>query len=85
MLWQNSPASGTWLWYLDPTTDGRTRLITRMRDRYRWWKPWVLLPQLAVDVLDFPFMRACMLGIKARAEQGHAEPRAESGARAEAR
>src|SRR5512139_1483627 len=71
MLWRNSPEAGTWLWYLEPLDEDHTRLITRMRDRYHWLKPWFLLPQLAVDVIDFPFMRKCMLGIKARAEKTH--------------
>jgi len=69
MLWQNNVRAGTWLWYLDDIEGTRTRLITRMRDRYDWRQPWRLPMQLAVDVLDWPFMRACMLGIKARAER----------------
>jgi hypothetical protein len=62
------PSGGTWLWYLDPIDESRTRLITRMRESYRWTNPLILPGQLAVDVGDFPFMRKVLLGIKARAE-----------------
>jgi hypothetical protein len=78
MLWRGKDAdvdalsrrgvsSGTWLWYLDPVDETHTRLITRMRDRYRWTSPYIAV-QLAVDAFDFPFMRKVLLGIKARAE-----------------
>ena len=69
MLWKGSAKGGTWLWYLDPIDDTHTRLITRMRDRYHWNNPIRLGPQLAVDLFDWPFMRKCMLGVKARAER----------------
>ncbi len=60
-------SSGTWLWRLEPLDEGHTRLLTRMRDHYRWTSPYILI-QLAVDAFDFPFMRKALLGIKARAE-----------------
>jgi hypothetical protein len=60
-------SGGTWLWYLDAIDDSHTRLITRMRDEYRWTSP-LIATQLAVDVGDFPFMRRVLLGVKARAE-----------------
>ena len=76
MLWRGKDAgmdalarrgvsSGTWLWYLDPVDETHTRLITRMRDQYRWSSPYLLI-QLAVDAFDFPFMRKVLLGIRAR-------------------
>jgi hypothetical protein len=78
MLWRGKNAdgnavarggisAGTWLWYLDPIDGTHTRLITRMRDEYRWTSPYIAI-QLLVDAFDFPFMRKVMLGIKARAE-----------------
>jgi hypothetical protein len=78
MLWRGKDAgldavarrgvsAGTWLWYLDPIDETHTRLLTRMRDEYRWTSPFILV-QLLTDVLDFPFMRRVLLGIKARAE-----------------
>jgi hypothetical protein len=60
--------AGTWLWYLDPIDERRTRLITRMRDRYDWTSP-MIVTQLLVDAFDFPFMRRVLLGIKERAER----------------
>ena len=60
-------SSGTWLWRLEPLDESHTRLLTRMRDHYRWTSPYILI-QLAVDAFDFPFMRKALLGIKARAE-----------------
>ena len=60
-------SAGTWLWYLEPVDETHTRLITRMRDQYRWTSPYIAI-QLAVDAFDFPFMRKVLLGIKARAE-----------------
>ncbi len=89
MLWRGKDAggdarsrrgvsSGTWLWYLDPVDEAHTRLITRMRDQYRWTSPYLLI-QLAVDAFDFPFMRKVLLGIKARAEAWAARQAGESG------
>lgn len=69
MLWRASDHAGTWLWYLDPVDDTHTRLITRMRDEYRWTNALVLCQQIATELGDLPFMRRCMLGIKARAER----------------
>ncbi len=69
MLWRTGDSAGTWLWYLDPIDGTRTRLITRMRDRYHWRDPIALAQQLAVDLFDIFFMRKCLLGIKARAER----------------
>jgi hypothetical protein len=69
MLWTGGAGQGTWLWYLDPLDDGHTRLITRLRDHYEWASPVLLPQQLLTDVGDFPFMRRCLLGVKARAER----------------
>jgi hypothetical protein len=68
MLWRTGDTSGTWLWYLDAVDETHTRLITRMRDEYRWTSPGIIV-QLSVDLFDIPFMRKCMLGVKARAER----------------
>ena len=69
MLWRASETAGTWLWYLDPVDETHTRLITRMRDKYRWTDPLVLPQQLITELGDLPFMRKCLLGVKARAER----------------
>jgi hypothetical protein len=60
---------GSFLYYLDPIDEKQTRLLIRMRDKYRWLNPPILLMQLAVDVGDIIFQRKHLLGLKARAER----------------
>jgi hypothetical protein len=60
---------GTFLYYLDPIDARSTRLIIRMRDKYRWFNPPILAMQLAVDVGDIFFQWAHLQGVKARAER----------------
>jgi hypothetical protein len=60
---------GTFLYYLNPIDNKRTRLIIRMRDKYRWLNPPILAMQLAVDVGDIFFQWKHLLGVKARAER----------------
>ncbi|MGA3116005.1 MAG: hypothetical protein ABSF90_16410 [Syntrophobacteraceae bacterium] len=70
MLWaggDSSATAGTWAWGLYPSGDGQTRLVTRLRGRYNWRSPWIVL-LLLVDTFDIVMMRRCMLGIKERAE-----------------
>ena len=67
MTW-NLPGRGlSWAWGLYPLDGRRTRLVTRLRWRYRWKFP-VILGYFMIDVGDFIMMRKCMLGIKRRAE-----------------
>jgi hypothetical protein len=60
---------GSFLWYLDPIDERHTRLMIRMRDRYRWFNPLILMMQLAVDAFDIFFQWKCLNGVKARAER----------------
>jgi hypothetical protein len=60
---------GSFLYYLDPIDERRTRLMIRMRDKYRWLNPPVLAMQLAVDVGDIFFQWKHLLGIKVRDER----------------
>jgi hypothetical protein len=69
VLWRTGDASGTWLWYLDPIDERHTRLITRLRDEYKWTNPPILAQQIITELGDLPFMRKCLLGIKARSER----------------
>ena len=58
----------TWLWYLEPTSEGGTRLIWRMRNgTYDWTSPF-LVAQMATDLGDFVIVRNALLSIKERAE-----------------
>jgi hypothetical protein len=67
LIWQQ-PVS-TWVWTLEPTGDGGTRLVTRLRIRYEWRRPSEALLSLVLNEFgDFPMMRRMLLGVKARAE-----------------
>ena len=57
----------TWAWALTPLAQGRTRLVTRLRQRYRP-TPGRLLPVILAEFADFAMMRKMLLGIKSRAE-----------------
>jgi hypothetical protein len=68
LWWTGKDGQTTWSWGLYPTSDGATRLVTRVRAPFSWRQPvsavWILLDEIA----DFPMMRKCLLGIKRRAE-----------------
>jgi hypothetical protein len=57
----------TWSWLLRPLPDGRTRLITRLKEHYRR-RPSALLTVALLEFGDFAMMRKMLLGLKARAE-----------------
>jgi hypothetical protein len=67
MLWEKP--GGTWLWLLQPTGAGHTRLITRLRSRYAWAKPAIVTELILMEIGDPFMMRKCLLGIKQRAER----------------
>jgi hypothetical protein len=67
MLWWDNEGDLTWYWGLAPLDESQTRLITRVRMRYRWLSP-VILFNLLVEFADIVMMRKCLLGIKQRAE-----------------
>jgi hypothetical protein len=67
LWWDDSTQDTTWTWALDPVDRWRTRLITRVRMRYRWTRPSILF-SLLVEFADLVMMRRCLLGIKQRAE-----------------
>jgi hypothetical protein len=65
MVW--SKPNSTWAWRLTPLDGHRTRLVTRLRQRYQ------LTPALPITVglmelADFPMMRQMLRGIRSRAE-----------------
>jgi hypothetical protein len=65
LVWAKPDSS--WSWVLRPLPGGRTRLVTRLRRRYRLSFGAVLTVVLA-EFGDFPMMRKMLLGIKERAE-----------------
>lgn len=67
MVWRDDQGHTSWLWLLDPVDEQTTRLITRVRMRYRWFRPEIAF-DLLVEFGDLVMMRKCMLGIKERAE-----------------
>ncbi len=74
LWWDDKTHDSTWAWALYPVDEHRTRLITRVRMRYRWTKPTILF-SLLVEFADLVMMRKCLLGIKQRAEHLAATPR----------
>ena len=67
LLWTKSDS--TWMWLLTPTTDGGTRLVTRIRAQYDWRHPAsALFGMLLMEFGDFAMLRRMLRGIKTRAE-----------------
>jgi hypothetical protein len=57
----------TWAWTLTSAGPGRTRLVTRLRQRYQP-TPTGLMTIVLAEFGDFAMMRKMLLGIKSRAE-----------------
>jgi hypothetical protein len=78
LWWTGKDGQTTWAWGLYPTSNGATRLVTRVRVPFSWRRPvsgvWLVLDEVA----DFPMMRKCLLGIKRRAEARAANVRPSS-------
>lgn len=66
MIW-GTPGDTTWTWQLDPIADSSTRLISRVRSRYRWFSPSIAF-SLLVEFGDFWMMRKMLLNLRERAE-----------------
>jgi hypothetical protein len=66
----------TWVWRL-AELDGRTRLITRLRSRYRWRRPADALMSLVLNEFgDFAMMNKMLRTLKHRAEASARSPAA---------
>ena len=66
MLWGTLPDT-TWLWVCEPRADGTTRLITRIRSRYRWLSPSIAFSML-IEFADIWMIRMMLLNLRERAE-----------------
>ena len=66
MVW-GTPGDTTWAWQLDERPDGTTRLVSRMRSRYRWLSPRIVL-SMALELGDVVMMRKMLLNLRDRAE-----------------
>jgi hypothetical protein len=69
MVWLKPDSS--WSWRLVRLPGGGTRLVTRLKQRYRA-TPAVLVTVVLAECGDFPMMRRMLLGIKKRAEHTRA-------------
>ncbi len=65
LLW--AKPDSTWSWTLRAMPDGRTRLVTRLGQRYRA-APATCVTVILAEFGDYPMMRRMLLGIKQRAE-----------------
>lgn len=66
MTW-GTPGDTTWVWIIEPQPDGTSRVITRIRSRYRWFSPSILFSAL-LEFADIWMLRKMLAGIKERAE-----------------
>jgi hypothetical protein len=75
MLWVHRPHEGeepdsTWCWRLTALPTGGTRVVTRMKQGYRWQTPrFALFNLVLMELGDFAMERRMLIGIKARAER----------------
>jgi hypothetical protein len=69
MLW--AKPHSTWAWKLVPLEGGRTRLITRVKDRYPWRaSPGnALVSLILMEFGDFAMMRKLLRNVKRRAQR----------------
>jgi hypothetical protein len=85
MLWvhrphADEPADSTWSWRLTSLPDGGTRLVTRMKQDYRWRTPRLAAFNLILmEFGDFAMERRMLKGIRTRAESLARRPEFTSG------
>jgi hypothetical protein len=75
LLW--SKPDSTWAWTLEPVEGDRTRLVTRLKVRYRC-RPDALLTIPLIELGDFAMMRRMLLGLRDRAERHRPQTQPES-------
>jgi hypothetical protein len=81
MLWVHRPhpaeaPDSTWSWRLVKQPGSRTRLVTRMKQDYRWQTPPLAAFNLwLMEFGDFAMERKMLKGIKRRAEGAASSPR----------
>jgi hypothetical protein len=67
LIWEKPDS--TWSWKLVPLDGDRTRLITRLKQRYAWESPASAISALVLlEFGDFAMIRRVLKGIRARAE-----------------
>ena len=65
LVWAKRDSS--WAWQLTPLPGGRTRLVTRLKQRYPP-RPESLVTIPLLELGDFPMMRRMLIGLKQRCE-----------------
>ena len=72
MLWvftKGTPWEGsTWSWGLYETGNGKTKLVSRLRFKYRFDSFQQIVSCAMIDPVEILMMRSTLLGIKYRAE-----------------
>ena len=66
MIW-GTPGDTSWVWQLDPRTNGTTRVITRIRSRIQW-TPMSIAFSTLIEVADIWMIRKMLLNLRDRAE-----------------
>jgi hypothetical protein len=66
MIW-GTPDDTSWTWLLDPQPDGSTRVLSRVRSRYRWLSPSIAFSML-LEFADIWMMRRMLLNLRERVE-----------------
>jgi hypothetical protein len=66
MVW-GTPGDTSWAWVLDARPDGSTRVITRVRTRFRWLSPTIAFSML-LEFADIWMMRRMLLNLQERVE-----------------
>jgi hypothetical protein len=75
MIWLHKPheddqPDSTWSWRLTRLPGGSTRLVTRMKQDYRWQTPRLaMFNVILMEFGDFAMERRMLKGIKVRAER----------------
>ncbi|MHB1134561.1 MAG: hypothetical protein ACYC4L_19495 [Chloroflexota bacterium] len=67
LLWWDNVGDSTWAWQIYAEGEGSSRLVTRVRTKYRPLSPAIFF-NLLIEFFDIVMMRKCLLGIKRRAE-----------------
>ena len=63
---RGTPGDTTWSWRLEAQDDA-TRVLTRVRSRYRWTSPTILFSAL-LEFADISMMRKMLLNLRERIE-----------------
>lgn len=72
LVW--SKPDSTWAWTLEPLDGDRTRLVTRLKVRYRF-RPDAVVSLPLIEFGDFAMMRRMLLGLRDRAERSRSSRR----------